>query len=209
MLFSSSQFLPLEWYYLHIWGCWYFSWQSGFQLWFIQPGISCDVLCIKVKWTGWQYTALTYSFPNFEPVHCSMYGSNRCFLHIIQVSQETVRWSSIPISWRIFHSWLWSTQSKALASSMKWKQMVLWNSLAFFMIQEILAIWFLFPLPFLNPVCTSGISGFTYCWSLAWRILNIILLACEMSTIVQWFEHSWHYLSLVLLLPREKHSLPG
>jgi len=24
-------FLPLEWYYLHIWGCWYFSWQSWFQ----------------------------------------------------------------------------------------------------------------------------------------------------------------------------------
>ena len=24
-------FLPLEWY-LHIWGCWYFSWQSWFQL---------------------------------------------------------------------------------------------------------------------------------------------------------------------------------
>ena len=26
-----------------------------------------------------------------------------------------VRWSGIPISWRTFHSWLWSTQSKALA----------------------------------------------------------------------------------------------
>ena len=25
-------FLPLEWYHLHIWGCWYFSWQSSFQL---------------------------------------------------------------------------------------------------------------------------------------------------------------------------------
>jgi len=25
-------FLPLEWYYVHIWGCWYFSWQSWFQL---------------------------------------------------------------------------------------------------------------------------------------------------------------------------------
>ena len=28
-------------------------------------------------------------------------------------------------------------------------------------------------------------SQFLYCWSLAWRILNITLLACEMSTIVQ------------------------
>ena len=37
----------------------------------------------------WQYTALTYSFPNLEPVHCSMSGSNCCFLTCIQVSQET------------------------------------------------------------------------------------------------------------------------
>ena len=29
-----------------------------------------------------------------------------------------------------------------------------------------------------------------YCWSLAWRILSITLLTCEMSAIVQYFEHS-------------------
>ena len=29
-----------------------------------------------------------------------------------------------------------------------------------------------------------------YCWSLAWRILSITLLACEMSAIVRYFEHS-------------------
>ena len=28
-------------------------------------------------------------------------------------------------------------------------------------------------------------SRFTYCWSVAWRILSITLLACEMSAIVQ------------------------
>ena len=32
--------------------------------------------------------ALSYSFPNFEPVCHSMYGSNCCFLTCIQVSQE-------------------------------------------------------------------------------------------------------------------------
>ena len=53
-----------------------------------------------------------------------------------------------------------------------------------------LAIWSLVPLPFLNPAWTSGSSQFTYCWSLAWRILSITLLACEMSAIVQEFEHS-------------------
>ena len=29
---SPLLFLPLGWYHLHIWGCWYFSWQSWFQL---------------------------------------------------------------------------------------------------------------------------------------------------------------------------------
>ena len=29
-----------------------------------------------------------YSFPSFEPVHCSMSGSNYCFLICIQVSQK-------------------------------------------------------------------------------------------------------------------------
>ena len=28
----SLHFLALEWCYLHIWGCWYFSWNSWFQL---------------------------------------------------------------------------------------------------------------------------------------------------------------------------------
>ena len=43
---------------------------------------------------------------------------------------------------------------------------------------------------FSKTTWTSGSSQFTYCWSLAWRILSITLLACEMSTIVQQFEHS-------------------
>ena len=43
-----------------------------------------------------------------------------------------------------------------------------------------LAIWSLVHLPFLKPAWTSGSSRFTYCWSLAWRILSITLLVCEM-----------------------------
>ena len=61
-----------------------------------------------------------------------------------------------------------------------------WNCLAFLMIQCMLAIWSLVPLPFLNPAWTSGSSQFTYCWNLAWRILSITLLAWEMSTNVVW-----------------------
>ena len=47
------------------------------------------------------------------------------------------------------------------------------------MIQRMLAIRCLVPLPFLNPAWTSGSSQFMNCWSLAWRILNITLLACS------------------------------
>ena len=67
-----------------------------------------------------------------------------------------------------------------------------WNSLAFSMIQQMLAMWTLVLLPFLKPAWTSGSSQFTCCWSLAWRILSVSLLACEMSAIVQYF---------VLLIP--------
>ena len=58
------------------------------------------------------------------------------------------------------------------------------------MIQRMLAIWSLVPLPFLNPAWTSGSSQFIYCWSLAWRILSITLLGCEIGTIMWKFEHS-------------------
>ena len=62
---------------------------------------------------------------------------------------------------------MWFTQSKAMAYSIKQK-MVFWNFL-FSMIQWMLGIWSLVPLPFLKPAWTSGSSRFTYCWSLAWR----------------------------------------
>ena len=68
--------------------------------------------------------------------------------------------------------------------------MFFWNSLSFSMIHQTLAIWSLVPLPFLNTAWISGSSRFMYCWSLAWRILSITLLTCDMSAIVQYFEHS-------------------
>ena len=78
---------------------------------------ACPVIypAYKLNNKGWQYAALTYSFPNLELVHCSMSGSNCCFLTCIQISQEAgkVVWYS-----NIFKNFLyllWSTQSKALA----------------------------------------------------------------------------------------------
>ena len=50
--------------------------------------------------------------------------------------------------------------------------MLFWNSLAFSMIQQMLAIWSLIPLPSLNPTWTSGSSWVAYNLSLTsptWR----------------------------------------
>ena len=77
--------------------------------------------------------------------------------------------------------------------------MFFWNSLAFSVIQWMLATWFLVPLSFLNPTCVFGSSRFTYCWSLAWRILSITLLVCEMSEILcSSLNILWHCPSLQL-----------
>ena len=59
--------------------------------------------------------------------------------------------------------------------------MFFWNSLAFSIIQRMLAIWSLVPLPFLNPSCTPGSSQFTYCWSLS-------LKYCDHNLTSMWNE---------------------
>ena len=60
----------------------YFPWSDGTRC------HDLSFLNVEFRPAFSQYTALMYSFPNFEPVHCSMYGSNCCFLTCIQVSQE-------------------------------------------------------------------------------------------------------------------------
>jgi len=75
--------------------------------------------------------------------------------------------------------------------------MLFWNSLACSMIHQMLAIWSLLSLSFLNPDWTSGSSWFMYCWSLTFWILNITLLACKMQLCGS-LNILWHCISLGL-----------
>ena len=106
-----------------------------------------------------------------------MCNSNCCFLTCIQISQEAgqVVWYYYLL--KKFSQFIVIHTVKGFGIVNKAE--VFWISLAFLMIQRMLAIWSLVPLPFLNPAWISGNSRFTYCWSLAWRILSITLLACE------------------------------
>ena len=55
------------------------------------------------------------------------------------------------------------------------------------MIKWMWAVWSLVPLPLQNPAWTFRSSQFMYLWNLAWRILSIVLLACEMcNCVVVW-----------------------
>ena len=91
--------------------------------------------------------------------------------------RRQVRWSGIPISWRIFQFVVIHTV-KGFGLVNEVDVDVFLELSCFSMIQQMLAIWSLVPLPFLNPAWTSGSSRFVYYWSLAWRILSITLLAC-------------------------------
>jgi len=151
-----------------------------------------------------------YSFSYLEPVCCSMSSSNCCFLTCIQVSQEAdqVVWYSH--LFQNFPQFIVIHTVKGFGIVNKAEIDVFWNSLAFLMIQQMLTIWSLVPLPFLKPAWTSGSSWFMYCWSLAWRILSItfIVKVCTMhsETIAQlrWLQLCsslsilWHCLSLGL-----------
>ena len=99
-----------------------------------------------------------YSFSYLEPVCCSMSGSNCCFLTCIQVSQEAgqVVWYSHVF--QNFPQFIVIHTVKGFGIVNKAEIMFFWNSLAFLMIQWLLAIWSLVPLPILKPAWTSGSS---------------------------------------------------
>ena len=126
----------------------------------------------------WQYT-----FSYLEPVCCSMSSSNCCFLTCIQVSQEAGQVTWYCHLFLNFPSLLWSTQS--VFGTVNKSEIDVFLELLLFRWSS--GCWqrSLVLLPFLKSAWTSGSSRFMYCWSLAWRILSITLLACEMSAIVQ------------------------
>ena len=126
-----------------------------------------------------------YSFSYLEPVCCSMSSSNCCFLSCIQIFQEAGQ-----VAWyfhllKNFPQFIVIHTVKGFGIANKAEVDGFLELSCFFYAQQMLAIWSLVSLPFLKPAWTSGSSWFTYCWSLAWRILSITLLVCEMNAIAQ------------------------
>ena len=122
---------------------------------------------------------LMCSFLNLEPVCCSMSNFNCCFLTCIQVSQKTDK--------VVWYSCLFKN----------FPQFVVIHTVKGFSVANNVEVdvFLEFPCFFYDPAdvgnLVSGPSAFSksslyiwkfmFCWSLAWRILNVTLLACEPS----------------------------
>ena len=116
--------------------------------------------------------------------------SNCCFLICIRVSQESGKTVWYSHLFKNFPQFILIHTVRGFNIVNETEIDIFWNSLAFSVIQQILAIWSLVPLPFLNAAWISGSSWFAWCWSLVYKILCITLLAWEISAIVQWLVHS-------------------
>ena len=103
-----------------------------------------------------------YPFPDLEPVHCSMSGSNFCFLTSIQISQEADN-----VIW-YFHVIKNISQFVVIHtvkgfSTVNEVDVFFFEFHCFFYDPVYCGNLSLVPLPFLNPACTFGSSWFTYC----------------------------------------------
>ena len=129
--------------------------------------------------------SLDVLLPNLEPVRCSISGSNCSFLTCIQISKEAgqVVWYSHLL--KNFPQFVVIHTVRGFSKVSEAEVDVFLEFPCFFYNPADVGNLILVPLPFLNTVCSSGSFWFMYCWSLAWRILSITLLACEMSAIVQ------------------------
>ena len=123
-----------------------------------------------------------------EPVCCFMSSSNCCFLTCIQISQEAGQ--------VIWYSYLFQNFPQfVVIHTVKGFDVVIKAEVDVFLE---LSCFFYDPPDAGNLIsCSSAFSKsssniwrFTYCWSLAWRILSNTLLVCEMSVILWKFEHS-------------------
>ena len=119
-----------------------------------------------------------------------MSSSNCYFLNWIQISQEAgkVVWYSHLL--KNFPQLVMIHTVKDFGIVNEAEVDIFLEFSCFFCDPWMLVIWSLVPLPFLKPAWISGRSRFRYCWSLAWRILSISVLACEMSAILRYGERS-------------------
>ena len=101
--------------------------------------------------------------------------------------RRQVRWSSIPIYLRIFHSWLWSTQSKTLAIVNKPKVVTFLE----------LSCFFYDPMDVVNLI--SGSSAFSESSLNIWKFMVHVLLKPGLENFEHYFVSVWDECNCVVI----------
>ena len=120
-----------------------------------------------------------YSFSYLEPVYSSISSSNCCFLTCIQVSQETGQVVWYYHLFQNFPPFIVIHRVKGFGIVNEAEIDVFLELCCFFSDPADVGNLISGSSAFSKTCWTSGSSQFTYCWSLAWRILSITLVACE------------------------------
>ena len=146
-----------------------------------------------------------YSFPNLEPVCCSMSRSNCSFLTCIQISQESGQVVCYSHLFTNFTQFVVIHTVKVFGIVNRTKVEV---SLELSCFSDD-------PVDVGNLISDSSAFSktslniwefmFTYCWRLTWRILSITLLVCEMNPKKPGFSYLTH---LRYWAPRGKSNSP-
>ena len=128
-----------------------------------------------------------YFFPNLEPVYCYMSSSNCCFLTCIQISQEAgqVVWYSHLL--KNFPQFLVIHTVKGFGIVNKAEVDVFLKLSCFFDDPAEVGNFISGSSAFSKSSLNIWSSWPGYCWSLAWRILSITMLTCEMSAVIWTF----------------------
>ena len=133
--------------------------------------IQCKFCVYSSHIFGTFWIFLMYSFSYLEPVCCSMSSSNWTCIQISQDAGQVVSYSHLFQNFPQFNVILtvigFGIVNKAEVGAFL-------ELSCFFNDPMNVGNLMLVHLPFLKPAWTSGSSRFTYCWSLAGRILSII-----------------------------------
>ena len=101
-IFSSSSLSAIGWCHLHIWGYWYFFWQSWFQLVLLPAQHLSWCSAYKLNKQGDNIQPWRTPFPiwNQSVVPCPVLTVASWLAY--RFLKRQIRWSGIPISFRVF-----------------------------------------------------------------------------------------------------------
>ena len=176
-------FLPSRGYHLHIWGYWYFSWPSWFQL-VLYPAWHFPWCTLHISYMT--NIALTISFPYLEPVCCFISGSNCCFLTCIQISQEAGQVVSYSHLLKNFPLFVVIHTVKGFGIVNKAEVDFFWDFLAFLMIQNVGNL-------------ISGSSAFSKSTLNIWKFTVHILLMPRLENFELYFASIWDECNCVVV----------